>query len=99
MNAVSIAGSEEFEVLSPSCIEIVQQEKKRIDTSLCIRILCHCFHWKAKLLLHCDLVQSCGGGLKSWQVFDVSKKKSPPRDGRWVWHSNFAAPRISFDIS
>ncbi|GBN72810.1 hypothetical protein AVEN_159036-1 [Araneus ventricosus] len=29
MNAVSIPGSEEFEVLSPSCIEIVQLEGKK----------------------------------------------------------------------
>ncbi|GBM66342.1 hypothetical protein AVEN_240491-1 [Araneus ventricosus] len=29
MNAVSILGSEEFEVLSPSCIEIVQVVKLR----------------------------------------------------------------------
>ncbi|GBO36518.1 hypothetical protein AVEN_153293-1 [Araneus ventricosus] len=31
MNAVSIPGSEEFEVLSPSCIEIVQEAEREAD--------------------------------------------------------------------
>ncbi|GBL77969.1 hypothetical protein AVEN_143294-1 [Araneus ventricosus] len=74
MNAVSIPGSEELEVLSPSCIEIVQLlffEDPR-----------NCYTKKSKRLVPSKMKGIDHFGAHNYAVFQVAQSSCLPMNGR-----------------